>query len=1023
MSITKNSAMDLKNAMFMAHTFRVSPFVVRGQYTRLYPDAHKGLTRAQFVHVMREAMNRGGGGDGEGLTDRGRDLHRTFSILDAPLDADRRPATARPKQRKPPRSTDANDAEAGKDGGKSKSEIAKGIRSLESTLIQRETRSGLLTPTRKNRFLEGSVTPRRISTAAFVPSQRNLTVAAKRPTTSDGRAANVRGSGGNVIGLYGQTAFSRDMFPGCPENVWAARTGGNSARFPFSPPIGARPRTAAEMGRGAFAALTKSGAESAQQDAHQLGDRAKAQARSLLQSISVQLRRRQMQRVDVLQAFEHFDPAQTGHISLEHARTALAELDFDLSISAFQEIAALARALGQDDTVNYQALVSVLSPVAAGDAKAGKPMMADEPTSSITSLSVTGIPSDLGNVLERLSRAALEHRQRIYWKAGGKPSARAEKTFGEQVRALDVNGDGTCTPVELTAVLLGFGLSRAQAGLICSYLVADNNKTCSLAQRGLIRYQLLLKLMHKETAARGKVSGWDSCPVFPTEAVHGNAMRRNQKIKTLLDILEPSERRRLGLAAVYKKMTAEVGSAAKLRRVFEQFDPEHSDMVTLNDFHAALEKLCIRLEKDETVILLEQLDPQKTGQIDYSKFIALMLPPDIVKEDDRVMRKGKNAGPESLKASMRAMTDLTTEEILKVMRDGCHRALRSGPEQLRQQYSMFKASGDVDCGVDDIKRFSQDFGLRLSDNQCIALLRTVDPGSPGHMKYYQFMRMILPPDACVAQGASKGGVVPELADAEFNEGITARLRRQMQRRATKGEAPGVQLRNIFQALMCREVPDSDILRALMDYGVLVDRDELSRFLNNFRSPYTRLVSVHKFIEAIEPEAYEYVFPTLKDVGGADLVKVKREVALNDRDRDPHMWEGCWLHGKFGGSTFTRYNRIGHREVSDQEVRNCLRKSLATRMAHDGATQTNLLKELRECDTNLQGAIGAEEFKVFLFRVGLKVEAAGNLERLWHAIAGDSERLELIRLAEILTSDFEGVPRKSRETVREKFQFR
>ena len=55
-----------------------------------------------------------------------------------------------------------------------------------------------------------------------------------------------------------------------------------------------------------------------------------------------------------------------------------------------------------------------------------------------------------------------------------------------------------------------------------------------------------------------------------------------------------------------------------------------------------------------------------SGHVDYAKFIALMLPPNIVKEDSRVMRKGKQAGPESLKASMHAMTDLTTEEILKV---------------------------------------------------------------------------------------------------------------------------------------------------------------------------------------------------------------------------------------------------------------------------------------------------------------------------------------------------------------------
>jgi len=663
MSITKNSAMDLKAAMFVAHTFRLSPYTVRAQYNRLYPQAHSGLTRAQFVHVMREAMNKGGGGDGEGLTDRGRDLHRTFSILDAPLDADRRPKTGRQRQRKPPLTGSAG-RQTGKSEKQSTWQIADGIRSLESTLLLKETQAVTLTPRGQSRFFEGSVTPRRISTAAFVPSQRNLTVAAKRPTTSDGRAANVRGSGGNVMGLFGDTSFSRDMFPVSPWNVWAARTGGSSAKNPFSPTVStSRPRTAAEMGRGALSFRAGAGAESAGHELHTLSDRAEEQAKALLQSISTELRRRNVKRVDLLPAFEHFDSRRTGLVSLEHARTAFAELDFALSVSALREVATVSRALSSDDQVKYQLLVCLLSPVVTGEQKthSGDAAVADKvPTDSGTS------PAGLQDVLVQLSLAALAHRREAYWKAGGKPNARTDKTFGEQIRALDVNNDGTCLPFKLKAILSTFGLSGSQADLICNYLVEDNNKTCSLAQRGLIRYQLLLKMMHKETAQRGKVSGWDSCPVFPTESVHGNARRRNQKSKTMLDIPEPSERRRSGLAAVYKKMAAQVESAAQMRRVFEQLDPEHRNVLSLDDFHAALAKLCIRLEADESVILMEQLDPNGSGQVDYAKFIALMLPPDIVKEDSRVMRKGKQAGPESLKASMHAMTDLTTEEILKV---------------------------------------------------------------------------------------------------------------------------------------------------------------------------------------------------------------------------------------------------------------------------------------------------------------------------------------------------------------------
>ncbi len=265
----------------------------------------------------------------------------------------------------------------------------------------------------------------------------------------------------------------------------------------------------------------------------------------------------------------------------------------------------------------------------------------------------------------------------------------------------------------------------------------------------------------------------------------------------------------------------------------------------------------------------------------------------------------------------------------------------------------------------------------------------------------------------------------KLADVELNEGFAARLRRQLLRKTIKGERLPVQLRRVFSALTGRDVQDAEIARALVDYGVLIDVKELSKYLNTFRSPYTGLVSAQKFIESVEPQMYEYVFPTTKACGGADLISVKKEVQLSDRDRDPHMWEGLRLPGNHltVGFDTIKHNRVGHREVSDQEVRNCLRQSLANRLASDGARRTNFLKELRECDTSHAGLIGIDQFNVFLLKIGLKVEAEGNRERLWHSLVGDADTIELMRLSEILTSEFENVPRKSRDKVREKFAFR
>lgn len=56
--VTRNSAMDLKTLLFVASNFRTDPAKVKEVYNRSYSGLQKGLTRAQFMGVMRQALGR-----------------------------------------------------------------------------------------------------------------------------------------------------------------------------------------------------------------------------------------------------------------------------------------------------------------------------------------------------------------------------------------------------------------------------------------------------------------------------------------------------------------------------------------------------------------------------------------------------------------------------------------------------------------------------------------------------------------------------------------------------------------------------------------------------------------------------------------------------------------------------------------------------------------------------------------------------------------------------------------------------
>jgi Ca2+-binding EF-hand superfamily protein len=692
MQIAKNGVMDLKNAMFLAHTFRVSPYTVREVYNRFYPGAHNGLTRPQFFHVMRTSMNMGGGSDGDGLTDRGRDLHRSFSITDAPLDASRLPTHLNPKLSVDSQSEGDTKADTGL-----VADIANGIRSLESTLVLRETQRGKpLTPTMTSRFFQGSVTPRRISTACFVPSQRNLTMAARRPTTADERAFLIRGNGGNRLFNGGQTAFSREQYGESAWAGWVERTGKCSEINPFAPIAYTRPRTAAEMGRTVKVQEGTGALLGAQQTDSELSEDAERHSRTLIEKISTQLRRLNVQRVDALQPFEHFDVGGTGQVSLKHARIALAEIDVTLSLSAIREISTVLNALGKNDSVKYPILVGALCPVVTDTKSRTKVAFIPRNTSkrwcSDPSLSVTGMPLGVSDAFLNLANA----------------TQGVQELFADQLRVLDVHKTGRCNPAGVKDVLKAF-LSEAQAEMMCNYLVAENNKISLLSEHGLIQYSVLLRTMHKETALRKKAAG--ERPIFLKDGGSYTQKPKIPRAKTMLDIPEPSARRRTGLASVYKKMNSQVRSPSKLQMVFESVDTTLTGTVSLDSFHAVLEKLNIRLATDETIILMEQLDPQKTGKVVYAEFIALMFPPEIIRKDEQVFVPAKPTfGPESLQASISSMAGLSNENILKILRDGCYRALAAGPEKIKQEYSIFRMPGDSEVTASDVKRFALDFG-------------------------------------------------------------------------------------------------------------------------------------------------------------------------------------------------------------------------------------------------------------------------------------------------------------------------
>mmetsp|Transcript_24850 Transcript_24850/g.39010 ORF Transcript_24850/g.39010 Transcript_24850/m.39010 type:complete len:131 (-) Transcript_24850:176-568(-) len=76
-----------------------------------------------------------------------------------------------------------------------------------------------------------------------------------------------------------------------------------------------------------------------------------------------------------------------------------------------------------------------------------------------------------------------------------------------------------------------------------------------------------------------------------------------------------------------------------------------------------------------------------------------------------------------------------------------------------------------------------------------------------------------------------------------------------------------------------------IKRKLVDCGILMQDHDLERVLEFYRSVFTQKIQLRKFIEDVDPGAYDHIFPTHKIVSAADLQKVKKEKALASSETD------------------------------------------------------------------------------------------------------------------------------------------
>lgn len=222
-------------------------------------------------------------------------------------------------------------------------------------------------------------------------------------------------------------------------------------------------------------------------------------------------------------------------------------------------------------------------------------------------------------------------------------------------------------------------------------------------------------------------------------------------------------------------------SNLKLKQIFDIFDRDGSGSIQTQELESVLETLGIGIKKAELKQILNELDTNRDGEIDFAEFSSLSL--------------------------------LNREE-------------ESQEEYLKQIFQQFDKNGD---GYIDVAEMSSEamslLGRSLSDAEIIEMFRIADGDGNGQLDYDEFVRVIMTKSAELLDEESESA---QLAEYEFVKQIPEsswQFVRQLQERALAHKALN---HPYLKKLAQGDLPD--IVGALQDFAV-----QYYQYSSNFKT--------------------------------------------------------------------------------------------------------------------------------------------------------------------------------------------
>jgi Ca2+-binding EF-hand superfamily protein len=321
------------------------------------------------------------------------------------------------------------------------------------------------------------------------------------------------------------------------------------------------------------------------------------------------------------------------------------------------------------------------------------------------------------------------------------------ETLQEVFMNADSDGNGLLDRVELAKLLLGLGIGLSQDGAILLVQAMDEDGNGAIDYREFFRF-VVEGGAEDEDAEAGMPSARKSARGSPRKTP-----RKGAKGAWYAGIGELANFLREYFSQDHPELECPLWHV--LLHLCREADPDTRGYLGGAEFAALLLQVGLELEDDYTHALLDALDVNGDGRLDYAEFVRFMSEGELSEE-----RQGRAPARSPAKVAQQIWYDAVSDLASKLRRDLWLEDPETGAPRWRQLRSLFADADEDRNGYLNRREFQallRTMGVRLTTSEASQLMSALDCNGDGRLSYIEFLDFITADHEGGAMSPSRGG--------------------------------------------------------------------------------------------------------------------------------------------------------------------------------------------------------------------------------------------------------------------------